>query len=458
MKLSRKQVMCKSRALPKLEFSDQKLSSFSGLLLFQVLFSNLRLRERCRQCLRHLADQADYPPVAIFLGLIVHILLGYRKLRDVAFYKDDPMVLRILGLKRLPDVGTVSRLLAKLDTRAVEKLRAVLRDLVLQRLALLAVRRITLDFDGSVMGTTRKAEGTAVGFNKKKKGQRSYYPLFCTIAQTGQVLDFHHRPGNVHDSNGARQFILACIREIRKALPGVAIEARMDSAFFSDAIVALLHEEGVEFTISVPFERLFELKQRIEMRKHWRRLNDDISWFELSWKPKVWKRRYRFLAIRTRTAKQRSGPLQLDLFIPQVHGFTFKVIVTNKTISPRHVTAYHEGRGSQEGIFAELKSEGQMDYIPVRSCNGNQAFLLAVIMAHNLNRETQMQIRATERRTTEKRAPLWKFERLATTRQRFIQRAGRLTRPQGILTLTLSANRAVKHEFLNRFESLRRVA
>jgi hypothetical protein len=45
-----------------------------------------------------------------------------------------------------------------------------------------------------------------VGFNRKKKGQRSYYPLFCSVAQTGQVLDVWHRPGNVHDSNGAKAF------------------------------------------------------------------------------------------------------------------------------------------------------------------------------------------------------------------------------------------------------------
>ena len=62
---------------------------------------------------------------------------------------------------------------------------------------------MTSDFDGSVQSTKRHAEGTAVGFNKEKKGARSYYPLFCTVAQTGQVLDVLHRAGNVHDSKGA---------------------------------------------------------------------------------------------------------------------------------------------------------------------------------------------------------------------------------------------------------------
>ena len=77
----------------------------------------------------------------------------------------------------------------------------------MERLVAERFASVTLDFDGSVLSTGRHAEGTAVGFNKKKKGARSYYPLFCTVAQTDQVLDVHHRPGNVHDSNGADTFI-----------------------------------------------------------------------------------------------------------------------------------------------------------------------------------------------------------------------------------------------------------
>jgi len=79
------------------------------------------------------------------------------------------------------------------------------------RLTALCVTRVTLEFDGSVIGTGRYAEGTAVGFNRKKKGQRSHYPLRCSVAQTGQVLDMLQRPGNVHDSNGAQAFIEDCV-------------------------------------------------------------------------------------------------------------------------------------------------------------------------------------------------------------------------------------------------------
>jgi hypothetical protein len=52
------------------------------------------------------------------------------------------------------------------------------------------------------------------------------------------------------------------------------------------------------------------------------------------------------------------------------------------------------------------------------------------------------------RKTTEKRAPLWKFEQLGTLRKKIIQRAGRLTKPGGKLTLTMDFNDAAKAQLL----------
>jgi hypothetical protein len=170
------------------------------------------------------------------------LIIVHRKLRDVDYYRDDEMVKRVLGLRRLPDASTISRSLRSADEISVEKVRCESRNLVLERLTTERLSRVTLDFDGSVLSTGRYAEGTAVGFNKKKKGARSYYPLFCTVAQTDQVLDVHHRPGNVHDSNGADAFIRHCLNSVRAAQPRINIETRIDSAFFNEAIAEQLHK------------------------------------------------------------------------------------------------------------------------------------------------------------------------------------------------------------------------
>jgi hypothetical protein len=229
------------------------------------------------------------------------------------------------------------------------------QQIILQRLNLQASSRLTLDFDGSVQSTTRYAEGTAVGFNKKKKGARSYYPLFCTIAQTGQVFDVYHRPGKVQDSNGAKCFILDCIGVIKAILPSIKMEVRMDSAFFNDEIVNELDQQGVEFSISVPFERFSELKAMIDARQRWCRHSHEWSYFESQWHPKSWRYRYRFIFIRQWNKKQGKEPVQLDLFIPHEYSYDFKVIVTNKQIGVKKVLKFHNGRGAWKSVFAELK-------------------------------------------------------------------------------------------------------
>ncbi|MGH8217205.1 MAG: IS1380 family transposase [Steroidobacteraceae bacterium] len=449
MKISKSEVHWKARALPEVRFEDQQLTSFAGLIVFQPLFERLRLRQRLRGCFEHLKVSPIFGHASIVTLLIVHLLIGYRRLAELRYYQDDPMVRRVLGLKRLPDVATVSRTLDGVDKTAVRQLRSLSRSLVLERLKELAPARLTLDFDGSVLGTTRMAEGTAVGYNKKKKGQRSYYPLFCTVAQSGQVLDVSHRPGNVHDSNGARAFILSCLSEIRQILPQAILEVRMDSAFFSDEIVRVLEAMAIQYTISVPFERFCELKVKIEKRLIWRRCDRHTSFFACNWKPKCWGKSRRFIFIRTREPIQRKEPVQLGLFTPYVYGYQFKVIVSNSRLSARKLLVLHNGRGAQEGIFAELKSQTQMDYIPCNRRTANQTWLLSAIMAHNLNRELQMSAEPSERGTTEQRAPWWSFVRLGTRRMRLIQRAGRLTRPNGHLTLTMSANPTVQSELLH---------
>ena len=454
MKYSKSEIMSRAYKIPDLKFEDQNLTSFAGLVIFQPLMLGLEMKNRLWHCFRHLNLSRIFGHHLITMLLIVHLLLGYRRLRDLSYYQDDPMVKRLLGLDQLPDASTVSRALSSIDHLSIERVRALCRNLVIERLKKIAIYRVTFDFDGSVFSTqSRTTEGTAVGYNRKRKGARSYYPLFCTLAQTGQVFDVYHRPGNVHDSHGAREFIVACISSLKKALPWVKIEVRMDSAFFSDAIVSVLDEMGVEFTLSVPFERFVELKKQIQERSRWRTLDATWSFFECAWKPKKWKKAYRFLFIRQRCATIRKEPIQLDLFVPYEYGYEFKVIVTNKWASGKKILMYHNGRAAQESVLGELKSQSQMDYIAVRGLLGNQLFMMAAVLSHNLNRELQMATRVPERGTSEKRTPLWFFEELRSLRHRLIQRAGRFTNPQGNLTLTMSANESVKTGLLEFLEA-----
>ena len=80
------------------------------------------------------------------------------------------------------------------------------------------------------------------------------------------------------------------------------------------------------------------------------------------------------------------------------------------------------------------------------------------MMAHNLSREIQMLAAPSAPRARAKLPTAWAFERLDTLRHRIIQRAERLARPQGELTLTMSANQAVRRDILQFLDVLQKAA
>lgn len=440
--------MEKFHKIPAIRFEDQKITSFSGLLIFQLLFKRINLKQQLKKCFVHLKLSPIFSRHLVVLLLIVHLLLGFRRLREVDYYRDDPIVLRLMGLRKLPDVSTISRALAQMDNQGVENVRTLARSLVIQGLIREKFPRLTFDFDGSVQSTKGHAEGTAVGFNKQKKGARSYYPLFCTVAQTDQFFDVFHRPGNVHDSNGAAQFMLSCFGKAQEQLTGTIFESRMDSAFFNKDILSMMDSKHVKFSASVPFERFPQLKDMVEQRKRWSRIDEQWSFFETDWKPKSWDSTYRFIFTRKRTKRQRKGPIQLHLFEPRDFNFDYKVVVTNKTESAKSVVLFHNGRGSQEAIFGNAKNDTALDVIPCKGLDANQVFTLCEMMAHNFSREVHMLAKPADPRAFPKRTAAWAFEKLDTLRHRIIQRAGRLIKPQGELTLSLSANQAVRNDLL----------
>ena len=67
MKVSRREAHCKAHSIPVVQFEDQTLTSFSGLVVFQELFSRLNLKERVRSCFRHLTHRMVFGLQKVFL-------------------------------------------------------------------------------------------------------------------------------------------------------------------------------------------------------------------------------------------------------------------------------------------------------------------------------------------------------------------------------------------------------
>jgi len=457
VKLRKAEIVRRVHAVPRVEFESQGLSSFGGLVVFAALFDALGLAARLRRCFAHLGSTRVYGMCRVAMQLVVHVLLGFRRLRDRDYYATDPLVCRLVGVSKLPDVSTITRTLAAADGRAAENLREMSRGLVVERLAEEKLARVTMDFDGSVLTTKGHAEGSAVGYNPKRKGARSYYPLFCVISQVGQFLDVHHRPGNTHDSNGASEFIERCADAVRERMPRVVLESRLDSAFYDDSVVQKLESLAIEFAIAVPFHRLPALKRTVEMRERWRVIDQQWAYFEHEWSPQTWDHKLRLVIVRQKRKVSHRGPLQLDMFEPVDHEYEYKVIATSKTASAAAVIDFFHGRGNHEARFAEGKQFAALDYIPCRRLIPNRIWTYTSLLAHNLSRELQMRTTERTRSTSPTRSALWDFNLLGTIRNLIIRRAARITRPSNRLTVTIAADGHAQHE-ISRFLAQLRAA
>jgi len=130
VKSSRADTRTSFHRLPDIVFTDEgQISSYSGLVLFQALIRGLDLKVKLRRCFAHLSLHTVYDLSSIVLLLITHVLLGFRRLRGRDYYHDDALVQRLVGLRRLPDVATISRALRRVDERGIAALRGLLQRL-----------------------------------------------------------------------------------------------------------------------------------------------------------------------------------------------------------------------------------------------------------------------------------------------------------------------------------------
>jgi len=107
VKFRKSNVQSKAYFLPELKFEKQALTSFAGLVILQKFFAAMNLKHRLQRCFAHLNNGKIFDRATVFLQLVVHLILGYRELQDSRYYRDDPLVKRLLGLNHLPDVATV---------------------------------------------------------------------------------------------------------------------------------------------------------------------------------------------------------------------------------------------------------------------------------------------------------------------------------------------------------------
>ena len=424
-----------------IEFTEDRLTSYAGLELVRRYVQQLQLARRVREALEPYALGGDYGSGRLSLLVLTLLIVGGRRLEHLKYIGSDALVGRLCGLARIPSARTVVNWLKQFTSPCVQALRALNRDLICEQIERLGLRRLTIDVDGTVIQTGNTVAWAQRGFNPHHRKNPSYYPLLAHLAQTGQILRLRNRPGNVHDSRGAVEFLRTLITELRERFGRTRVlEFRMDAAFFQREILRLLERLGCEYAIKVPFCPWVGLKTKVAAQRQWSRVDDTISYFETELALAPWEMTLRVVVYRKRVAHQTRKNFQLDLFSPDDGHFEYSAVATNKMLSGPMLWAFAAGRGAQEKTLAELKGEFALDVVPTRHYTANSVWQQLCILAHTVMSGFQLLTLAESRPRTAKRTYTYVLRSMRTLRFLLIARAGRLCRPDGRQVLRLGAN------------------
>src|SRR5262249_49379877 len=106
----------------QLRFEHKGLTSYAGLEFVRGYFSIIGLGGMLRRDLGRFVPRSDFGGPTMILVILALLISGGRRLRHV-LYLDDPVVLRLCGLKRLPTPRTVGRWLAEFRSRHLPPLQ-----------------------------------------------------------------------------------------------------------------------------------------------------------------------------------------------------------------------------------------------------------------------------------------------------------------------------------------------
>jgi Transposase DDE domain group 1 len=372
------------KGLRKLAFSFEKtgLTRFGGLSLFQSFCKSLALRHFLQLSVRWPRyGHREYHPADMFLAHLFSIVVGMGRVENTQSLIHNGLIPPLLGLLEFPHRHTLRQFLWRFGPRELRSLRAAhdkLRAELFQRLNLLY--SAIVDADTTTLMTYGSQEGVARGYiPKRRHTQSSYAPLLSSEGRSGLSLGMELRPGNVHSSVGAGDFLQRILDKLPSSIAAPRTRLRLDGAFYDRKIIAPLENQGLGYVVVARMYRPLK-KRMVAARYHEFARGWEAA--EFTYTPFHWKEERRFVAVR-RPVTVESPEIQLRLFTFKQYTY-HRALATNLELTPPAVWRFYCDRGSQELLLREFKYSYAMSKIPTRSFSANAAYMETILWAYDL--------------------------------------------------------------------------
>jgi hypothetical protein len=381
----------------KLERSSERLTSLGGLVVLEELARAVGVWEEVDRALAGPKSGRGYAPHAFVQGLVWMLHAGGRRLEDLRELRAEQEVLGALGLKALPDAGTVGDWLRRQGETGAAAIAQISRKLIAPCLE--SAEEVTLDVDA----TEIEAEKQEAQWTYQQV--QGYMPLLGYV--DGVCVGHEFREGNKSPGAGTLEFAQHC----EAALPvGKRVYFRSDSAAYQAAVINHYSQPGRSFSITADLDVAVKREIRNLPEGAWQPyrtpegIATDREIAETVHSMNGTEQAFRLIVLRW------PNP-QPNLFEADRYGY--HAVATNREEVASAVIWKHNQRGNSENWHKELKSGVGMEQMPCGQFAANAMYFAIGVLAYNLAQVLKRRVLPAGYRTVTVATLRWKVYRLA---------------------------------------------
>jgi Transposase DDE domain group 1 len=357
-------------------YSDEHLTPFGGLLALEKLLDGLQFQELFENLFIEPARTTLYGSYFFVKGLLILLFIGFHRLYHFVYVEEDPMVLGVMGVDKLPAVSTFWRYIRSLGINQASiliKIMAVLRERAWKSLGITHTQ-VHIDIDTTVETVYGEIEGAKRGHNPHARGKKGLRPVLAFIAETREYLSGKLRRGETISGEETKKFIRSFKGLIPTCVKQVTIRA--DGEFFSWDAVSACKARGYRYIIALKrCSPVFDHATWYQVGK-----DEDIQYNQCLYQPHGWEEACRFVSMRIRKEPEETKG-QKSLF--EEDNYTYRTFVTDLTRKAHQVIDEYDDRAGAEPLIAEAKREG-VAAIPSKRFQSNMVYFQIVMLAYNL--------------------------------------------------------------------------
>lgn len=363
-------------------FTDQKLSAHAGSATFWAWLHGTGWAQVVRGHLPHPQPTSNnhLTPLEKALAFTHGLLCEARKLAHIAYFRRDPVVPEMLGVRRVASASTLSRFFGGFTSAG--KNLACFRPLWRWGLDRLPSRRegYTLDLDSTrLLHEDGHQDGVRTGYTRRGL-KPCLHPLLAVVSEVRLVAQLWLRAGNATCGNNTEAFFLDLWHNLPRhvRLRGV----RADSGFCLPELLALWEQLRLPYVVVAQLSE--PIKNLLRGGLVWTQTElagTDVA--EVEYQMLGWPHARRLILIRHRV-NERPGAGGKKLI--DVPGYLFQALVTSLPPSepPLAVWRYYNGRADCENVIKELQQGFALTSLCLESFWATEAALSLATLTYNL--------------------------------------------------------------------------